>query len=136
MRAYPIDTHRTNLLSTSIVSPVTAWIELSDGKRRPDPNGRQETDESGRGLWRVEVVIPADPLDDRDKTNTVEVLVASHDRPEPGPFGTPVRFEGLVMMPGYVKRATGELTAPRWSAEGVQSGNGGGRGKPAPAPEG
>ncbi|OLM28236.1 hypothetical protein Ae717Ps2_6723c [Pseudonocardia sp. Ae717_Ps2] len=56
MRSYPIDTDRVTLISTGTVTPVAKWVELSDGSRRPDPQGRQDTDEHGRGLWRVEAL--------------------------------------------------------------------------------
>ena len=120
MRSYPIDTDRVNLISAGVVSPVAKWVELSDGSRRPDPTGRQDVDDQGRALWRVEVIAPADEADARDKTSVVEVLVASAERPEPGPLGTPVRFEGLVMTPGYVKKGTSVITPARWSADGVR----------------
>ncbi|OLM08736.1 hypothetical protein Ae707Ps1_6249 [Pseudonocardia sp. Ae707_Ps1] len=58
------------------MTPVAKWVELADGSRRPDPNGRQEVDEQGRGLWRVEVITPADESDDRDKTAVAEVMIA------------------------------------------------------------
>lgn len=120
MRSYPIDTDRVTLISTGVVTPSIKWVELSDGSRRPDPNGRQDMDAQGRALWRVEVITPADEGDERDKTAVVEILVASVDRPEVGQLGTRLAFEGLVMTPGYVKRGTSQLTAPRWYAEGIR----------------
>jgi hypothetical protein len=119
MRSYPIDASRVRLISTGTVSPVTAWVELSDGSRRPDPNGRQDKDDQGRLLWRVEVIMPADEGDDRDKTGVAEVTVASNQEPDPGAFGDLLQFEGLVMSPGYLNKRTNTLTAPRWSAEGI-----------------
>ncbi|OLM28513.1 hypothetical protein Ae717Ps2_6409 [Pseudonocardia sp. Ae717_Ps2] len=88
MRSYPIDTDRVTLISTGTVIPVAKWVELSDGSRRPDPQGRQEVDEHGRGLWRVEAITPADQADERDKTAVVEILVASHDQPAVGGSGS------------------------------------------------
>lgn len=120
MRSYPIDTDRVTLISTGVVSPVAKWIETSDGARRPDPNGRQDTDDAGRALWRVEVITPADPADERDKTAVVEILIASNDRPEVGQLGTPLAFTGLVVSPGYVKKGTSTITPARWSAEGIR----------------
>lgn len=120
MRSYPIDTDRVTLISTGVVTPVAKWVELSDGSRRPDPNGRQETDDSGRALWRVEVITPADPGDERDKTAVVEVLIASNDRPDAGQLGTRLAFDGLVMTPGYVKKGTSTITPARWSADGIR----------------
>lgn len=120
MRSYPIDTDRVTLISTGTVTPVAKWVELSDGSRRPDPQGRQEIDEHGRGLWKVEAITPADQADERDKTAVVEILIVSHDQPAVGGFGQPLHFEGLVMTPGYVQRKTGQLTPPRWSAESVR----------------
>ncbi|WP_226359147.1 hypothetical protein [Pseudonocardia sp. ICBG601] len=71
-------------------------------------------------MWRVEVVTPAVEGDERDRTEVITVTVASHARPEPGPFGQPVVFEGLLVSPGYLSRKTGQLTPPRWTAEGVR----------------
>ncbi|KAA1004410.1 hypothetical protein FVA95_29135 [Pseudonocardia sp. EV170527-09] len=133
MRSYPIDTDRVTLISTGTVTPVAKWVELSDGSRRPDPQGRQDTDEHGRGLWRVEALTPADQDDERDKSAVVEILIASHDCPAVGSLGQPLHFDGLVMTPGYVQRKTGQLTPSRWSAEGIR-GQAGGR--PAKAPQG
>ncbi|MBN9739498.1 MULTISPECIES: hypothetical protein [unclassified Pseudonocardia] len=120
MRSYPIDTDRVRMISTGTVTPVAKWVELADGSRRPDPNGRQEVDEQGRGLWRVEVITPADESDDRDKTAVAEVMIASHEQPQVGSFGQALAFDGLVMTPGYVSRKTGQLTPPRWSAEAIR----------------
>jgi hypothetical protein len=120
MRSYPIDTDRVTLISTGVVTPVAKWVELADGSRRPDPNGRQECDDAGRALWRVEVITPADPADERDKTAVVEILIASNDRPEPGTLGTRLTFDGLVMTPGYVKKGTSQITPARWSADGIR----------------
>lgn len=132
MRSYPIDTDRVQLISTGTVSPVAMWIDKPDGSgRQPDPNGRQDVDEHGRGLWRVEAITPADESDERDKTAVVEVVVASHEQPQPGGFGTRLVFDGLVMSPGYIHKKTGQLTLPRWSAEGLR-----GQGGRARKPEG
>lgn len=120
MRSYPIDTDRVQMISTGTVSPVAKWVEQSDGSRRPDPNGRQDVDDQGRGLWRIEAITPADEDDERDKTAVAEVIIASHERPDSGGFGTPLTFDNLVMSPGYVSRKTGQLTPPRWSADGLR----------------
>lgn len=119
MRSYPIDTTRVRLISTGSVSKVTAWVELADGSRRPDPNGRQDKDEQGRLLWRVEVIMPADEGDERDKTGVAEITVASDQEPHAGSFGELLQFEGLVMSPGYLNKRNNTLTAPRWSADGI-----------------
>lgn len=124
MRSYPIDAARVRLISTGNVNAVPAWVELADGSRRPDPNGRQEADEQGRLLWRVEVITPADEGDDRDKTAVAEITVAAQDQPDPGQFGELLTFEGLVVTPGYVNKKSGQLTAARWSAEGIRRRNG------------
>lgn len=126
MRSYPIDTDRVQMISTGTVTPMVKWVELADGSRRPDPNGRQEVDEQGRGLWRVEAITPADESDERDKTAVAEVMIASHEQPQAGQFGNRLTFDGLVMTPGYVSRKTGQLTPPRWSAEAIR-GQGGHR---------
>ncbi len=84
MRNYPVDAERAVMISTGAVSPVQVWVELSDGSRRPDPSGRQESSADGRPLWRVEVVTPAVEGDERDRTEVITVTVASHARPEPG----------------------------------------------------
>jgi hypothetical protein len=131
MRSYPIDAERVRLISTGTVIPVTKWVELSDGSRRPDPTGRQDADEQGRLLWRVEVIMPADEGDDRDKTGVAEITVASKDQPDPGSFGDLLVFEGLVVSPCYVNRKTGQLTVPRWAAEGIRKQHG--QSKPAAA---
>jgi len=130
MRTYPIDATRVRMISTGTVTEVQKWVVLADGSRRPDPTGRQDADDSGRPLWRIEVILPADEGDERDKTNVAEVIVASYDRPNPGSFGDLLVFEGLMLSPGYVNRKTGQLTTPRWSADGVR---GGGVAKPSPA---
>lgn len=124
MRTYPIDANRVRLVSTGTVTPVAVWVELSDGSRRPDPNGRQEVDEQGRAMWRVEVIIPGDDDDERDRTGVAEVTVASKDRPEVGGFGELLHFDGLMVSPGYVNKRTGQLTVPRWSADGVRKQHG------------
>lgn len=120
MRSYPIDTARVRLISTGNVTAVPAWVELSDGSRRPDPNGRQETDDAGRPLWRVEVITPADEGDDRDRTAVAEITIASPDQPDPGTFGELLQFDGLSVTPGYLNKRTGQVTAPRWSADGIR----------------
>jgi hypothetical protein len=114
------------MISTGSVTPVTAWVELADGSRRPDPNGRQDVDDQGRPLWRVEVVMPADETDERDRTGVLEVTVAAKDQPDAGSFGEPLVFERLVMAMPYVARKTGQMSAPRFTAEGIrrQSGKG------------
>lgn len=61
----------------------------------------------------------------------VEVTVASHEQPQAGQFGNRLAFDGLVVTPGYVSRKTGQLTPPRWSAEGIR-----GQGARARKPEG
>ena len=119
MRQFPIDPARITLISTGVASPVIQWIELADGSRRPDPEGRQDKTELGVPMWRVEVIIPGDEDDDRDKTGVYEVAVAQADDPKIGTFGEPLTFVGLTMSPGYVKKGTSTLTAPRWSADGV-----------------
>lgn len=120
MRTFPIDAERVRMISTGTCTPVTKWIELSDGSRRPDPQGRQDVDDQGRALWRVEVILPADADDERDKTGVTEILIASKDQPDAGAFGDVLVFEGLAMSPGYVNRKTGQLTTPRWSADGIR----------------
>lgn len=124
MRAYPIDAERCRLISTGTCTPVTKWIELSDGSRRPDPQGRQDEDEQGRPLWRVEIILPADEGDERDKTGVTEILIASKDAPDAGAFGDLLTFEGLTMSPGYVSKKTGQLSPPRWSADGIRKQHG------------
>lgn len=131
MRSYPIDTDRVRLISTGTVSPVAKWVELADGSRRPDPQGRQDADEQGRPLWRVEVITPADEGDDRDRTAVAEITVASHEQPNVGAFGDLLAFEGLTVTPGYLNKKSGQLTQPRWSADGIRGGAGrGGRKQP------
>lgn len=119
MRTLKIDTDRTDLRSTGVVSPVPLWVELSDGSRRPDPNGRQATDEQGRPRWIVECVAPAADDDERDQTSVVRVEICSHDRPDPGQFGALVRFDELAMSTPYVRK-DGKLSAPMWSATGIR----------------
>jgi len=119
MRKYGIDSNRFVAISTGNVKEAQAWVVLADGSRRPDPNNRQEVDEQGRKLWRVEAILPADPTDDRDKTETVEITVAG-DQPNVGSFGDRLHLDGLWMIPGYVNRRTGQLTAPRFMADGAR----------------
>jgi hypothetical protein len=121
MRTYPIDADRVRMISTGTCTPVTAWIELADGSRRPDPVGRQDKDEAtGFPLWRVEAILPADEGDERDKTAVTEITIASKDRPDAGAFGDLLTFVDLTMSPGYVNKKTGQLSAPRWSASGIR----------------
>lgn len=120
MRTFPIDADRVRLISTGNVTPIPVWVELADGSRRPDPNGRQEVDDQGRGGYRVEVIAPADADDERDRTDIVEVTVFAKESPDVGGFGEALRFDGLTVTPGYVNRKTGALTSPRWSADGVK----------------
>lgn len=122
MRSYPIDTDRVQMISTGTVQAVPAWVVLADGSRRPDPTGRQEVDENGVPQWRVEVIVPTDQADERDRTSIVVVSIGSHQAPEAAPFGTPVQFDGLAMSPGYVNKRTGALTDPRWTASGIRKG--------------
>jgi hypothetical protein len=129
MRSFPIDSNRVRLISTGNVSPVAAWVVLADGSRRPDPNGRQDLHTDGRPLWTVEVIVPADDADERDRTEVVPVTVASHERPDGGTFGDVLSFAGLTVQPGYVNRRTNQLTTPRWSADGVAPAR---NGRPAP----
>lgn len=119
MRTLKIDTDRTDLRSTGVVSPVPLWVELSDGSRRPDPNGRQAIDEQGRPRWVVELVAPADEKDERDATTVVKVEIASHDRPDAGPFGAAVKLDDLAMSSPYVRK-DGKLSAPMWFAAGIR----------------
>lgn len=130
MRNVALDPARFLALSTGNVSKTAVWIVLADGSRRPDPTGRQETHEDGRLLWNVEVVIPGDPNDDRDKTETFEVTVASADCPNVGNFGTPLHFDGLVMALPY-KRKDGQLGKPKFAADGARPAGGA---APRPAP--
>lgn len=132
MRAIPVDADRVRLISTGNVAPIPVWVELSDGSRRPDPNGRQEVDEQGRGGYRIEVIMPGDPDDERDKTDVVEVTIYSKDAPDVGGFGELLRFDGLTCSLGYVAKRTGQLTAPRWTAEGVRKQS---HGKPQHQPQ-
>lgn len=133
MRAIPVDADRVRLISTGNVTPIPVWVELSDGSRRPDPNGRQEVDEQGRGGYRVEVIMPADVEDERDKTGIAEITIYSKDAPDVGQFGDELRFEGLTCSLGYVAKKTGQLTAPRWTADGVRKQSHGKQHQPAQA---
>ncbi len=131
MKKFPLDSNRMRMISTGVqAKPVPVWVVLADGSRRPDPQGRQEIDGNGCGIWLMEAIVPADEGDERDKTTTVEVQVASQDRPNSGQLGDLLTFEGLTVSPGYINRKTGALTTPRWSADGVR---GGGMVKPSPA---
>jgi hypothetical protein len=120
MRSYPIDAQRVRLISTGTVTPVQKWVELADGSRRPDPTGRQDSNDRGLPLWRVEVILPPDEGDDRDKTGVAEITVACQGQPDPGSFGELLVFEGLVMQPGYLNKRSGQVTAPRWFADGIR----------------
>jgi hypothetical protein len=126
MRAVPVDPDRFKLISTGNVTAMIKWVELSDGSRRPDPQGRPETDDQDRALWSVECIAPGDPDDTRDRTGVVEVVVAGKDRPDPGAFGDILTFEQLVMAMPYVSRKTGSMSSPRFTATGIRR-----SGKPA-----
>lgn len=119
MRNFPIESSRMTMISTGQASPVPVWVENPDGSRRPDPNGRQDKNEAGAPLWRVEVIIPGDEGDDRDRTGIHEVTVACVDDPKVGTFGEPLTFDHLMFSPGYLKKSTGQLTPPRWTADAV-----------------
>jgi hypothetical protein len=120
VRNFPIDSARLTAFSTGVVAPVQKWIELSDGSRKPDPAGRQDEDEHGRPLWRVEAILPADAEDERDKTSVTEIVIASKDRPDAGNFGEPLAFVDLTMSPGFLSKKTGQVGAPRWTASGIR----------------
>jgi hypothetical protein len=125
MRTIPVDAERVRLISTGVITAVIAWIVLADGSRRPDPAGRQDVDEAtGLPLWRVEVIMPADEGDERDKTAVTEITLACREQPDPGAFGDVLTFEGLAMSPGYLNRKTGQLTTPRWTATGIRKHHG------------
>lgn len=120
MRTVPIDPNRVRMISTGTVTAVPAWVELADGSRRPDPSGRQDVDEQNRPLWRVEVVMPADDGDDRDRTGVVEVTIAAKDQPDPGSFGDVLVFEHLTMSMPYLAKRTNTMSQPRFTAEGIE----------------
>lgn len=120
MRTYPIDGTRVHMISTGTCKPSPLIEKDRDGKWGV-VEGKQAVDQATRlPLWTVEVIIPGDEGDDRDRTGVVELEIAAKDRPDPGTFGEILQFEGLAMTPGYLKKATGQVTPPRWSASGIR----------------
>ena len=120
MRTYPIDSTRVQMISTGTCAPVVQWVEI-DGGRRPHPNGLQDVDPlTNLPLWRVEVIIPGDETDDRDRTAVTEITIAAKDKPDAGAFGDLLMFEGLAMSPGFLNKKTNTVGAPRWSATGIR----------------
>jgi hypothetical protein len=124
MRTLPIDTNSLRMLATGGVQPVAIWVELADGSRRPDPNGRQESDDTGTPLWTVEALVP--PMEEGDRAELISVRVAAHDQPKVTEF-EPIKFHGLACRVG-VNRRDGKLSQ-YWSANGVE----GGKSRPAQA---
>jgi hypothetical protein len=120
MRTYPIDSTRVHMISTGTCKPSPLIEKDRDGKWGV-VEGKQAVDQDTRQpLWTVEVIIPGDTDDDRDRTAVTEIEIAAKDRPDPGAFGDVLQFEGLTMTPGYLKKATNQVTAPRWSASGIR----------------
>jgi hypothetical protein len=101
------DGARTTMLSTGKVEPVALWV---NNQR----TGEQRTDDKGRPLWAVEVLMGLE--DDDARTERAAVEVPAERMPEPRKL-TPVEFSGLAVTV-YVDRAGGLRC--RWSAEGVR----------------
>src|SRR5690349_11227436 len=92
VRTYPIDSTRVQMISTGTCAPVVRWVEI-DGGRRPDPNGIQDVDQlTNLPLWRVEVILPRDETDERDKTDVTEISIAAKEKPDAGAFGDLLLF--------------------------------------------
>lgn len=106
----PIDAERLALVSTGHVEPVVAWVEGSDGKRRPGTE--QERDEStGLPLWTVHGMVPSG-----DRPTLVAVRVPARQEPAVTPLA-PVAFERLEAT-ARVNRNSGQL-AVYWRAAGL-----------------
>lgn len=128
MRNLPIDASKFQLIATGKVIPKPAYVEMADGSRRKDPNGRQETDPAtGLPVWTVDCISGAEDDDDR-RVETVGVTVTSPNKPVVQKFA-PVQFEGLTAN-GYVQNGS-RFVSYSFRATGVvggsAAGSGGGR---------
>ena len=94
MRYIPVDTARVRFLGTGKVAERAKYAELSDGSRRRVPDA-QDTDDQGRPLWAVDVLVD-DP--DSDRAEIAAVKVASYEVPETR-LGEEVRFTNLTVLP-------------------------------------
>jgi hypothetical protein len=117
VREIPVDATQVQMISTGTVTPVMAWTGEGDSRKMSD---QQERDEQGRAVWRVEVIVPGDSDDERDRTSVSDVTIRSHERPDPGAFGDVLQFVGLRLSLPYLQKRTGTLSPLRWSAEGIR----------------
>lgn len=119
MRNLPIDASKFELIATGKVIAKPQYVELADGSRRKDPNGRQATDpETGLPMWTVDCIAGSEDDDDR-RVETVGVTVLSQTKPEVRKFA-PVQFIGLTAN-GYVQNGS-RFVSYSFRAEGVAGG--------------
>lgn len=113
----PVDSSKITILAMSGARPMPARVELSDGSSRVDPNGAQATHRvTGKPIFQIDCVLPADPDDPKARMLTFAVKVACDERPTVTP-GLPVRFIDLAVLT-YSDQQTGRATLS-WSATGV-----------------
>ncbi len=115
MRNLPIDGAKVEFIATGKVLAKPAYVEMADGSRRKDPNGRQAEDkDNGLPLWTVDCIYDDEEAEDR-RAETIGVTVASATKPEVTKF-RPVQFEGLTAnvylpkgsnFPAFSFKATG-----------------------------
>lgn len=120
MRTYPIDSNRVQMISTGTCKPAPLIFQKADGAWSVNPKEQAREERTGLPLWTVEVIIPSDDSDERDRTAVTEVEIVAKDKPEAGSFGEVLVFEGLTMTPGYLKKGANQVTASRWSASSIR----------------
>jgi hypothetical protein len=113
MRRIPVDCTKVRFLGTGKVAERAKYAELSDGSRRRVPD-QQETDDQGRPMWVVDVLVD-DP--DADRAEIASVKVASYDVPTTK-LGELVRFVNLTALP-YVLQGSNRV-ALSFAAESIE----------------
>lgn len=112
MRRIPVDQTRIRLIATGKGIGRAKYAELSDGSRKRVPD-QHETDEQGRTIWVVDVMVD-DP--DADRAEIAAVKVAAWEQPVTS-FGDVITFVNLVALP-YVVQGTGRVGLS-FTADGI-----------------
>ena len=122
MAGYWVNEDKQVLTATGVVDAVEEWTENgSGGRQRTD---RQAMDaETGKPLWRVEVLYPHTSYG-RTSTVTAMVSVGADERPVVAAL-LPVRFEGLYVE---VRLNKAKAMVEYWSATGLAGAVTSGRG--------
>ncbi|MCX6463784.1 MAG: hypothetical protein NTW05_09345 [Pseudonocardiales bacterium] len=124
MRNIPVDANRVRFIATGKHAARAKFAELTDGSRKRVPDSH-DTDEQGRPLWVVDVMID-DP--GADRAEIAGVKIASHEVPETR-LGEEVRFVNLTCS-AYVQNGSKWPTFT-FKAEGIERATA--PGKPAAA---